>query len=166
MKSAIHPTAAECGKARIEPCSRACMRKPTERSALAYVEGGMDLPPRNGHCARGFSNLQIAILSVLKAHQQVITYWQIAELVTEHYRITASEGAVRGALERIYRRAFLMRTRATAGSLKGNRYAFTSEPCPHIRPYPVMVSISPTHAHSETEEAETAALSILDSVVN
>lgn len=138
------------------------MRKPAERAVLANTDSGMELPSRHGRCPRGFSNLQIAVLSVLKAHQQVIAYWQIAELVTEHYRTTATEGAVRGALERMYRRGFLMRTRATAGSLKGNRYAFTSEPCPHIMPYPAVQSSRPIDAHSETEKAESAAPSILE----
>lgn len=162
MEPAAYPTKMECREPSIQPCSRACMRKPVEREALANMKGDMELPSRHGRCPRGFSGLQIAILSMLKAHQQVIAYWQIAELVSEHYLITATEGAVRGALERMYRRGFLLRTRATAGNLKGNRYAFTSEPCPHIRPYPAVEFISPTHDHLETEEAETAALSILE----
>ena len=116
MESTMHPTMTECGESRIEPCSRACTRKPVERGALANTEGSMELPSRHGRCPRGFSSLQIAILSVLKANQQIITYWQIAELVTARYQLAASEGAVRGALERMYRRGFLMRTRAAAGS--------------------------------------------------
>ena len=152
----------ECREPRIEPCSYACMRKPTEYGALTNTEGGMELPSRHGRCPRGFSSLQIAVLSVLKEYQQVITYWQIAELVSARYQISATEGAVRGALERMYRRGFLMRTRAAAGSLKGNRYAFTSEPCPHILPYPAVQCSRPIHAHSEMEDAEAAATSILE----
>ena len=95
----------------------------------------MVLPVRAGHCPRGFSRLQVAILGVLKTHQQIIAYWQIAALVSSAYGLTATEGAVRGALERLYRRGgFLMRSRAGSGGLKGNRYAFTAEPCPGIRP--------------------------------
>lgn len=162
MESTMHPTMTECGESRIEPCSRACTRKPVERGALANTEGSMELPSRHGRCPRGFSSLQIAILSVLKANQQIITYWQIAELVTARYQLAASEGAVRGALERMYRRGFLMRTRAAAGSQKGNRYAFTAEPCPHIPSYSAKESDRFTGAHSEAEQGETAAPSILE----
>lgn len=162
MESAMHPTMKECGEPRIEPCSHACMRKPTEHGALVNTEGGTELPSRHGRCPRGFSSLQIAILSVLKAYQQVIAYWQIAELVATRYQISTTEGAVRGALERMYRRGFLMRTRAAAGSLKGNRYAFTAEPCPHILACSAMESGKLSHTHLETEKAETAAPSILE----
>ena len=51
----------------------------------ASVKSGVDLPARNGRCPRGFSTLQIAILNVLKAHRQIIAYWQIAELITARF---------------------------------------------------------------------------------
>ena len=87
----------------------------------ANAQSYMELPSKEGRCPRGFSNLQIAILGVLKAHQQIIAYWQIAELVATRYGQGATAGAVRGALERLYRRGFIIRARAAAGSLKGNR---------------------------------------------
>lgn len=120
---------------RTEPCTWACTQASTEKGAETSTVSSMVLPAREGHCPRGFSRLQVAILGVLKTHQQIIAYWQIAALVSSAYGLTATEGAVRGALERLYRRGgFLMRSRAGSGGLKGNRYAFTAEPCPGIRP--------------------------------
>lgn len=51
-----------------------------------------------------------------------------------HLRLQATEGAVRGALERLGARGFLVRSRAAAGRAQGNRYAFSADPCPHIMP--------------------------------
>lgn len=162
MESPIHSLTNKCRQSRIEACSHACTHKPVDFSMLGGKENNMDLPSRSGRCPRGFSTLQIAILSVLKARQQIITYWQIAELIMAHYKITTTEGAVRGALERIYRRGFLIRSRAAVGSLKGNRYAFVADPCPYIPTYSAMESGNPPHTHSETEECEPAPLSILE----
>lgn len=135
MESPVHPITNKCRQPRIEPCSHTCTHKPADFKMLEGRENNMDLPSRSGRCPRGFSTLQIAILSVLKTRWQIITYWQIAELVMTNYKITTTEGAVRGALERIYRRGFLIRNRAAIGSLRGNRYAFTADPCDHIKPY-------------------------------
>ncbi len=121
-----------CTEPRTEPCTQAC----TQEGMVANMASGMVLPVRDGRCPLGFSRLQIAIIAILKAHQQIIAYWQIAHMVSSCYGFTATEGAVRGALERLYRRGgILMRRRAGSGSLKGNRYAFVTEPCPGILPY-------------------------------
>ena len=130
----------------------------------ASMESGMELPARNGHCPRGFSTLQIAILSVLKAHRQIIAYWQIAELITARFGMAPTTGAVRGAMERLYRRDFLLRSREAAGSLKGNRYAFTEEPCQHIIPYSATESNSQADMESAAQSSEIAAPSILEEI--
>jgi hypothetical protein len=130
----------------------------------ANAQSYMELPSKEGRCPRGFSNLQIAILGVLKAHQQIIAYWQIAELVATRYGQGATAGAVRGALERLYRRGFIIRARAAAGSLKGNRYAFTAEPCPHITPYAAMELGTDSNMHSTAQSGEIAAPSILKEI--
>ena len=95
------------------------------------MEKGMEHKLR---CAQGFSVLQINILSVIKAHPEVLAYWQIAQLVTRHYGGNPTQDAVRGALERMFPRDFLLRSRASRGRLKGNRYALAKDPCPHIPP--------------------------------
>lgn len=56
------------------------------------------------------------------------------EAVTRLYGIGATEGAVRGALERLDKRGFLVRSRCATGRAQGNRYAFSADPCPHISP--------------------------------
>ena len=101
-------------------------------SAKEYVmEKGME---HRQQCTQGFSALQINILSVIKAHQEVLPYWQIAQLVDRHFGGNPTEGAVRGALERMFPRDFLLRSRASRGRLKGNRYALAQDPCQHIPP--------------------------------
>ena len=89
---------------------------------------------RRSRCPLGFSEMQIIILSLLKVHTQVIAYWQIADHIGRIFEITATEGAVREALERLARRGFLIRTRAALGKTQGNRYAFASDPCPIFCP--------------------------------
>lgn len=91
------------------------------------------LPTRNGRCPLGYSRLQIGIISVLKAKSGTLAYWQIAEEVQRKIGLQVTEGAIRGAFERFYKRYdFLIRNRSTKGRLKGNTYSFASEPCPHI----------------------------------
>lgn len=123
-----------CGPARNRPCSRAC----TQTGMDAASHAGMELPAKTAvrkiRCPLGFSEMQIAILSLLKAQPALIAYWQIAEAIARVYGIGATEGAVRGALERLGRRGFLVRSRAAAGRAQGNRYAFSADPCPHITP--------------------------------
>ena len=108
-------------------CSYACM----ESGVDAATECGME---RRFRCAQGFSALQINILGVIKVHAEVLAYWQIAQLVNTHYGGNPTEGAVRGALERLFPRDFLLRSRAARGRLKGNRYALAQDPCSHILP--------------------------------
>lgn len=128
------------------------------------MEANTELPSKNGRCPRGFSGLQIAILGVLKAHQQIIAYWQIAELIVTSYGMAVTEGAVRGALERMYRRGFLIRARAATGSLKGNRYAFTADPCPHIIRYSTTESGMDSSMISAVQSGEICAPSILEEI--
>ena len=104
----------------------------------AASHAGMEPPAKTAvrkvRCPLGFSEMQIAILSLLKAQPALIAYWQIAEAIARVYGIGTTEGAVRGALERLGRRGFLVRSRAAAGRAQGNRYAFLADPCPHITP--------------------------------
>jgi hypothetical protein len=106
--------------------------------------------------------LQIAVLGVLRAHQQVIAYWQIAQLIVSGYGLKTTEGAVRGTLERLFRRGFIVRRRAANGQMQGNRYAFSADPCPHIRAYaPGMESVVNLNVESAAQSGENAAPSIL-----
>ena len=120
--------------ARNRPCSRACMQTGTETSTRTGTEAATKTALRKARCPLGFSEMQIAILSLLKGRPPLIAYWQIAEAITLAYGIQATEGAVRGALERLGTRGFLVRSRAAAGRAQGNRYAFSADPCPHITP--------------------------------
>ena len=123
-----------CGPARNRPCSRACMQTGADAGAQPSTETPAKSASRKARCPLGFSEMQIAILSLLKAQPTLIAYWQIAEAVTRLYGIGATEGAVRGALERLGKRGFLVRSRAATGRKQGNRYAFSADPCPHIFP--------------------------------
>lgn len=123
-----------CGPARNRPCSRACMQTGADATALPSTQTTVKPALRKIRCPLGFSEMQIAILSLLKAQPALIAYWQIAEDIARVYGIGATEGAVRGALERLGRRGFLVRSRAVAGRAQGNRYAFLADPCPHITP--------------------------------
>ncbi len=122
------------GPARNRPCSRACMQTGADAASHAGMEPPAKTVLRNIRCPLGFSEMQIAILSLLKAQPALIAYWQIAEAIARVYGIGATEGAVRGALERLGRRGFLVRSRGAAGRAQGNRYAFSADPCPHITP--------------------------------
>lgn len=119
---------------RNRPCSRACTHPGTDADTRTGTDAPTKAVSRKARCPLGFSEMQIAILSLLKARPPLIAYWQIAEAVTLVYGIQATEGAVRGALERLGARGFLVRSRAAAGRAQGNRYAFSADPCPHITP--------------------------------
>lgn len=123
-----------CGPARNRPCSRACMQTGADAGAQPTTETPAKTVLRKARCPLGFSEMQIAILSLLKAQPPLMAYWQIAEAVTRLYGIAATEGAVRGAMERLGKRGFLVRGRAATGRAQGNRYAFSADPCPHISP--------------------------------
>ena len=123
-----------CGPARNRPCSRACMQTGADAGAQPTTETPAKTVLRKARCPLGFSEMQIAILSLLKAQPPLMAYWQIAEAVTRLYGIAATEGAVRGAMERLGKRGFLVRGRAATGRAQGNRYAFSADPGPHISP--------------------------------
>lgn len=116
-------------------------------------------------CPRGYSCLQIAILSVLRSPHEVLAYWQIAELVKGVYYLKTSEGAVRGAIERLDKYKMLVKERSVLGHLKGNRYAFKVNPCPHI---PLLENMLEAATQAGTEShmqlARNAAPSILDKI--
>lgn len=146
-------------------CKQACKDFKMESCTHPNMEQARRLPSREGKCPNGFSILQIAILSVLKSHAEVIAYWQIAELIASHFQCNITEGAVRGALERLYRHGFLLRQRGTSGHLKGNRYAFNSEPCAHIMPlYEIKKNNVESGTHSGTFENKHSAPSILNKI--
>lgn len=138
MNSPVYPGALlwsqACGPARSRPCSRACMQTGADAGVQPSTERPAKTVLRKARCPLGFSEMQIAILSLLKAQPPLMAYWQIAEAVTRLYGIGATEGAVRGALERLDKRGFLVRSRAATGRAQGNRYAFSADPCPHISP--------------------------------
>jgi hypothetical protein len=127
------------------------------------AQSGMETASRKGRCSQGFSLLQIAILSVLKACSSVIAYWQIAEQVRTAYGLQITEGAVRGAMDRLIPRGFLVRIRAVNGRIQGNRYVFSPFPCPHIRSYPSsrMESCMDSDMEPAMHSGENASPSIL-----
>lgn len=166
MESSVEPHMEKVTQAWSSSRTLACRYACTESAVDAATECGMDTRFR---CAQGFSALQINILSVIKAHTEVLAYWQIAQIVHKHYGGEPSEGAVRGALERLFPRDFLLRSRATRGRLKGNRYALARDPCALIPPCNAgMEANTEPGAHSDgqrppsflKEETERKTLSI------
>lgn len=127
-------------------CCRACMVNATDATTESYMEDRF-------RCEQGFSPLQINILGVLKAHSDVLSYSHIAKLVGQHYRMPVTEGATRGALERLFPREFLLRSRASKGRLRGNRYAWATDPCPHIQPCTFMEASTGLAAQSAPNSA-------------
>ena len=120
--------------ARTQPCSRACTHSAVRPGRNSDKETDAKSASRKSRCPLGFSEMQIAILSILKTSPPVIAYWQLAEALSV-FGLNVSEGAVRGALTRLFKYGFLVRGRAARGRMQGNRYAFTSDPCPYIIPY-------------------------------
>ena len=153
-----HPRGRSWGR----PCTRACMRPVTDAGMESGTERSTRSAARQGRCPLGFSDMQIAILSVLKAHPPVIAHWQIAESVTSGYGLAATEGMVRGALERLLPRGFLVRTRAARGRVQGNRYVLSPEPCPYILQYGHNTNsgMEPS-TEPATQSSENGPLSIL-----
>ncbi len=116
-------------------------------------------------CPRGYSCLQIAILTVLRSPHKVLAYWQIAKLLTAAYGLKTSEDAVRGAIERLAKYEMLVKERATMGRLKGNRYAFKKDPCSHIPLLTnIMESTTQTSMDSRMQLDENAPPSILEEI--
>lgn len=149
-------------RSRIQPCTRACMQSGMNSGMESVVRPDMEPPSRRDRCPQGFSPVQVAILSVLKSQPTVIAYWQIAQQVNAAYGLNVTEGAVRGALDRLFPRGFLVRSRAANGRMQGNRYAFATDPCSHIRPYaPGMESGMDPSMEPTAQPGENAAPSIL-----
>lgn len=136
------------------------MQTGADAAAQANTETLAKTALRKARCPLGFSVMQIAILSLLKAQPTLIAYWQIAEAITRLYGIAATEGAVRGALERLGKRDFLVRSRAAAGRAQGTRYAFSADPCPHISPpcFPEPSAETPTEAAAPPGENHMPSL--------
>ena len=161
MKSTVQSDMEAWRHPRTQPCTQACTQSVTHSGAYFGMESGTEHPLREKCCPLGFSALQIAVLSILKGCQAVIAYWRIAQHVTGAYGLQVTEGAVRGAMERLFRRGFLLRSRAAVGHIKGNRYAFSADPCPHIQPYASrMESGTDSGVESAAQSGENAAPSI------
>ena len=139
------------------PCSRACMHSFTQSAMGSGTKSDTKSSARLARCPQGFSEVQIAILSVLKGHPHVIAYWQLAAIINSCYGISVTEGVARGALERLYPRGYLVRNRAANGKAQGNRYAFAADPCPHITPY-LQGKESGTGSDMETSGSEPSSI--------
>lgn len=165
MDSATYSGAKARSQTRTLPCAQACTQSATQGAAHSGMEAATEDRRRLAFCPRGYSGLQIAILSVLRSPHEVLAYWQIARLVREFHGLETTEGAVRGAIERLARYGLLVRERAARGQLKGNRYAFKNDPCPYIHPLPESME-SATHAGAESgaQSAGNAAPSILEEI--
>ena len=122
-------------KLRSLACGYACMVSVMEFGTESNADLSMELDTeKRFRCAQGFSALQINILGIIKGHPEVLTYWLIAQLVAKQYAENTTEGAVRGALERLFSRGLLLRTRASQGRLKGNRFVLVHDLCVNIQP--------------------------------
>ncbi len=120
---------------------------------------------RRTFCPRGYSRLQVAIISVLRSPHEALPYWWIARLITENYSFETTEDAVRGVIKRMGRYNLFVRERATHGQLRGNRYAFKNEPCPHITPlFTNMESAMQTSTESGVQSAGIDSPSILEKI--
>lgn len=114
-------------------CNRICLAP----SSLKIPTGEKFLiPTREGGCPEGFSELQLAIFSILKIHKDCIAYWQLSEIINHIYGMNSSEGAVRGAMSRIIKKGFLKAKRCVKGHLRGNSYSFQKIPCPFFNLWP------------------------------
>lgn len=71
--------------ARNRPCSRACTQTNTDTPPHTGMETDTKTALRRARCPLGFSEMQIAILSLLKGRPPLIAYWQIAEAITLTY---------------------------------------------------------------------------------
>lgn len=138
------------------PCSQPCTDAATKSGTQSRTQEGK----RRASCPRGYSGLQIAILSVLRSPHEVLSYWQIALLVQSSSGLDATESAVRGAIERLAPYKLLVRERAVRGRLKGNRYAFNYDPCQYIMP----LSSTMESTTQSTGYAAPAAPSILEEI--
>lgn len=147
------------------PCAHACTNSSLQGGMRSAMETAMQAGSRRMFCPQGYSELQIAILSVLRSPHEVLAYWQIARIVTTVYGLDTTEGAVRGAVERLACYNLLVRERASRGLLKGNRYAFKQNPCPHI---PTLPETAESAVQAGTEAymqiAQTACLSIQEKI--
>lgn len=111
-------------------CKQAC----SELGVQVGEGGSIQLPFRQGRCPHGLSRLQIGILSLIKSRPGVIAYWQIAKVLESHLGVEVTDSAVRGAVHRMPRHAFLLRSRARTLSHSGNLYTLRADPCPYITP--------------------------------
>lgn len=158
-------------QARNQPCTQACTEGATQPHMEANTEpgtqGSTEAPQRLARCPLGYSWLQVAILSVLASPHHVLAYQRIAAIVQAQYRIKATAGAVRGAMERLSRYNLFVGKPTARGHLKGNRYAFMQEPCPYIIRMPSVLML-PTVAdmettmHLHTQAGSPPALSLLE----
>jgi hypothetical protein len=114
----------------ILPCMQPCRKTAVQ----AGREQTIQVPVRPGRCPFGFSRLQIGILSLVKSNPGVLAYWQFAEILSNAWSLEITESAVRGAINRMPRHAFLLRSRARTLSHSGNLYTLSADPCLHITP--------------------------------
>ena len=79
MNSPVYPGALlwsqACGPARNRPCSRACMHTGADAGVQPSTETPAKSALRKARCPLGFSEMQIAILSLLKAQPPLLAYW-------------------------------------------------------------------------------------------
>ena len=102
MESVVQSDMKSWSQTRNMPCTQACTQSITDSSAYSTMESSTDNTTKYVRCQLGFSQLQIAILSVVKWSQTVISYQQIAKCITGGYYLKTTEGAVRGAMERLF----------------------------------------------------------------
>ncbi len=118
---------------RNQPCILPCAYACTESAVQQGMEAGA-IDSRQVFCEQGYSGLQIVILSIIRSPHRVLSYRRIAQLVVSAYGLEATEGAVRGAVERLRRYELFVPKSVRRGQLRGNQYTLVTDPCPHIPP--------------------------------
>ncbi len=96
-------------------------------------EGVFVIPQKTKKCPKGFSDVQIMALSIIKSYNGILSYWQITELINQVYEQKFKETAVRGAMERLYKNDFLLREHVRKRAVQGNKYTLKSDPCTYIK---------------------------------
>lgn len=114
----------------ILPCSYACMLLSLKQKDQARVR--QQVQKHKFFCPYGYSQLQVAIISIILTPHVVLSYCYVANVITVAYGIETTADAVRGAIVRLIKNGWVCKERAIYGHHRGNRYTLKTVPCSHI----------------------------------
>ncbi len=118
--------------------------------------GNFVITQKQKKCPKGFSELQIMILSILKSYNDVLTYSQLTGAVNSNFGLQVTETSVRGAVERLAKKKVFMKKHIRSGFSQGNKYTFKDEPCEFIKALPSDEKFATkASSHKKLEEAST-----------